>query len=139
MLLWWEKGRVNHDRRTRLPNQLFVGRLQFRERGGVDLPLRRGRQRNLQIPLQAFATVEGQAAPVFQQADHAGDRRVALLGAHARGRFGRKQLATEATTQLLQLVNRRLDRRLANEADQHAGLGDFVNCSPPAVGTRIAG
>ena len=44
-----------------------------------DVPLRRGRQGNVQIPLQAFQAVERQSAAVLQQRDHARGRRVVLL------------------------------------------------------------
>ena len=129
---------VQHVALRRLPDQLVEGRRQVRRHRLHDVPLGRGRQRNLQMPLQAFEAVERQAAAVFQEPDHAAGRGVVL----ARARLGRRgrgeDLAAQVATQLLQLVDRGRQRRLPGDPHQHA-RGLVVDGALPAGRTGIAG
>ena len=60
--------------------------------------------------------------------------RLARLG----GRWGGKHLAAQVAAQLLQLVNRRRQRRLPGDPHQHA-RGLVVDGALTAGGTRVAG
>jgi hypothetical protein len=103
-----------------LPSQFGQRRLQPRGGVGHDLPLGRGRQRNLQVRLEPLEAVERHAAAILQEGDHRAGGRIVLLRAHARGRIGREELAAEVTAQFLQGVDRCGDRRLTHEPDEHA-------------------
>ena len=111
--------------------------VEVRRDGLHDVPLGRGRQRNLQVPLQAFEAVERQSAAVFQQPDHAAGRGVVLLLASLVRRGCREHLAAQMATQFLQLVNRRRQRRLPGDPHQHA-RGLLVDGALTAGGTRVA-
>jgi len=121
-----------------LPDQLVVDRLD-RTGGSLDnIPLGRGRQGNAQVPLQPLQPVEGQPRPVFQQGDHARRRRIVLLVPDSLGRGRGEHLAAEVATQLLQFVDLGLERCLAGDPDQHAGLGLFVDRTFLALRAGIA-
>ena len=69
---------VQHLPLRRLPDQLVERRSEARRDRLHDVPLGRGRQRDPQVPLQAFEAVERQSAAVLQQPDHAAGRGVVL-------------------------------------------------------------
>jgi hypothetical protein len=70
----------------RLPDQLRKRRSKIRRHRLHDVPLGRGRQRNVEVPLQAIEPVERESAAVFQEPDHAAGRGVVLPGADPFGR-----------------------------------------------------
>src|SRR5262249_11064567 len=92
---------VQHFALGRLPDQLVEGRRQLGRDRLHAVPLRRGRQRNLQIPLQALQAIERYPAAVFQEGDHAAGRGRVLALARLGRRRRREHLAAEVATQLL--------------------------------------
>ena len=72
--------------------------------------------------LQPFEAVERHPAAVLQERDHRAGGRIVLLGADARRRIGRKELAAQMAAEFFELVDRRGDRRLADEPHEDAGL-----------------
>ena len=72
-----------------------------------DLPLRRGRQRNLQIACSRSSRWNGIPLPYFKSAIIAPVVGVVLLRADARGRIGREELAAQIAAQFFELVDRR--------------------------------
>ncbi len=109
-------------------------------RGGLldDVPLGGGRERNLQARLEPVQAMEGQAAAVLQQRDHARRRRVVLRRADAVGHRGREDLPTQIAPQLLQLVHRGRDRRLPDEPHQHP-RGARIELALGTAGAAIPG
>ena len=128
---------MQHVSLRRLPDQLFKGRSDVRRDDTHDVPLGRGRQRNLQVPLQAIEAVERESATVFQQPDHAAGRGIVLLLASLYRRWRREHLTAQMATQFLQLVDRRTQRRLPDDSHEHAG-DLLVNRSLTTRGTRVA-
>ena len=76
---------IEHRAGGCLANQLGVGRLDPRNGLGHNLPLCGRRQWNLQVRLHARHAMEGHAAAILQQPDHARRRRVVLLVADPSG------------------------------------------------------
>jgi len=128
---------VQHLSLRRLPDQFLEGRCQVRCDGTHDVPLGRGRQRNLQVPLQAIQAVEGESAAVFQQPDHAAGCGIVFLLASLERRRRCEHFTAEMATQFLQFVDRRSQRRLPDDPHEHAGHL-LVNRSLTARGTRVA-
>jgi len=82
--------------------------------------------------------MERKAVAVFQGSNQAADRLVVLPRAGFRRWFGRKQLAAELATQLLQLIDRRAHRRLSDEANENARLIQFIERAVAAGGAQRA-
>ncbi len=129
---------MQHLALGRLPDQLLEGRGQvFRDRTD-DVPLGRGWQRNLQVPLQAFEAIEGKPAAIFEEADHAAGRGIILLTPCFSRCGSREHLAAQVATQLVQLIDVRRQRRLPDDPHHHAGPL-VVDRAIAAGGTGIAG
>ena len=84
---------VEHVALRRLPDQLIKRRLEVCRDGLHDVPLGRGRQRNVEVPLQAIEAVERKPTAVFQEPDHAAGRGIVFLVAGLLGRGRGKHLA----------------------------------------------
>ena len=80
---------------SRLPDQLIKHRREALRHRLHHLPLGRGRQRDTQVPLQAFEAIERKSATVLQQANHAAGRGAVLPRAGFCGRVGREDLAAQ--------------------------------------------
>ncbi len=129
---------VQHVALGRLPDQLVEGRSEVGRDCRHDVPLGRGRQRNPQIPLQAFEAVERQSAAVFQKPDHGAGRGIVLLAARFFRRGGGEYFAAQVATQFLQPVNLRRHRRLPADPHHHA-RSLVVDGALTAGGTGVAG
>ncbi len=80
-----------------------------------------GCQRNLATLLQAIKPVEREAAAVLQQPDHTAHRVFVLVVANlARSRCG-EQRSAKVAAQLLHPIDRRVQRRSPNKANQNTG------------------
>ncbi len=129
---------VQHVALGRLPDQLRKGRSNVGGDRTHDVPLGRGRQRNLQMPLQAFEAVERQSAAVLQEPDHAAGRGIVLSVARVLRRWGGEHLAAQMATQFLQLVDRRRQRGVPRDPHHHARRF-VVNGAFAAGRTGVAG
>jgi hypothetical protein len=129
---------VQHVPLRRLPDQLRERRSEVQRDGLHDVPLGRGRQRDSQVPLQAFEAVERQSAAVLQQPDHAAGRGIVLRLAGLLGRIRGEDPAAQMAAQLLQPVDLRRQRRLPGDPHEHA-RGLLVDGPLAAGGTRVAG
>ncbi len=129
---------VQHLPLGRLPDQFLEGRGQVLRDRTDDVPLGRGRQRNLQVPLQVFEAIEGEPAAIFEEADHAAGRGIILLTPYFFRCRSREHLAAQVATQLVQLIDVRRQRRLPDDPHHHAG-SLVVDRALAAGGTGITG
>ena len=83
--------------------RLGIGRIRV-ARSSDDLPLGRGRQRNLEIRLQPFEPVERHPAAVPQERNHRAGGGIVLFGADARWRIGGKELRHTSCSGFFELV-----------------------------------
>ena len=117
-----------------LADQLLQRRFDHRRGTCHHFPLRRGRQRDLQAPLQILQPVERQPAAIFQQCQHTGRRRVILLAAHSGRRLRREDFSAQVAAQILQVVDRGRERRLSHHPHQHLRL--FLQVDFPLLAFR---
>ncbi|MBP1779287.1 MAG: hypothetical protein H6Q86_5298, partial [candidate division NC10 bacterium] len=83
--------------------------------------------------------MEGQAAPVLEQGDHAPGARVVLRGPDPRRGIGGEDFSAQVAAEPLQGVHRGPERRLPHHPDQDGGLPLRVDLALPAFGTAIPG
>ena len=121
-----------------LPDQLAEDRLGSLGLGGDEVPLRRGRQRNSQAPLERLRPVERHAGSIFQKSNHAADGGVVLLLARRLGQLGGEDHATQMTAQLLQVIDLGADGSLTNQPHHHARTARVVDRARLALRARIA-
>jgi inorganic triphosphatase YgiF len=84
------------------------------------ITLRGSQQGNTHALLQFLNAVEWEGDAVFDQADHAGRRRIVFLGADPKRRHGGEHLATKIAAQPVAGVHRRREWRPAVDAQSQS-------------------